>query len=325
MIEANETYLVYNDQMKNTINNAICVKGLSKTYSNGFQALDDINLQVKRGEIFALLGLNGAGKTTLINIICGIVNSSSGFVEVFGHDNIKDYRVARSRIGLVPQELTTDAFETVWNTVKFSRGLFGKPPSPAYIETILKKLSLWDKKDSQIRALSGGMKRRVMIAKALSHEPDILFLDEPSSGVDVDLRKAMWQQVRELQESGVSIILTTHYITEAEEMANRIGVINKGKLILVEEKETLMKKLKSKKLVMNLYSPLTEIPEPLLKFNLQLTEKGSRLIFIYDPQKEDNAISDLLDHLKKNSIRYKDIDTHQSSLEEIFVKLVNAQ
>lgn len=310
--------------MQNIIDNAICVNGLNKTYSNGFQALDNINLQVKQGEIFALLGPNGAGKTTLISIICGIVKSSSGYVEVFGHDNITDYRIARSHIGLVPQELTTDAFETVWNTVKLSRGLFGKPPSPAYIETILKRLSLWDKKDSQIRTLSGGMKRRVMIAKALSHEPDILFLDEPSSGVDVELRKSMWQQVRELQETGVSIILTTHYITEAEEMANRIGVMNKGKLILVEEKETLMKKLGSKKLIINLYTPLTKIPNPLFKFNLQLAEKGNQLIFIYDPAKEDNAISDLLDHLKENSIRCKDIDTHQSSLEEIFVQLVNA-
>lgn len=308
---------------KSTINNAICVSGLGKTYSNGFNALEDINLQIKRGEIFALLGPNGAGKTTLISIICGIVKSSSGHVEVFGHNNVTDYRIARSHIGLVPQELTTDAFETVWNTVRFSRGLFGKPPSPTYIETILRRLSLWDKKDSQIRTLSGGMKRRVMIAKALSHEPDILFLDEPSSGVDVELRKSMWQQVRELQETGVTIILTTHYIAEAEEMADRIGIINKGKLILVEEKETLMKKLGGKKLIMSLYTSLTEIPEPLLKFNLQLAENGNQLIFIYDPAKEDNAISDLLEHLKENSIRYKDVDTQQSSLEEIFVQLVN--
>jgi len=310
--------------MENIINNAICVRGLNKTYSNGFQALEDINLQVKRGEIFALLGPNGAGKTTLISIICGIANSSSGHVEVFGHDNITDYRIARSHIGLVPQELTTDAFETVWNSVKFSRGLFGKASSPAYITTLLKRLSLWDKKDSQIRTLSGGMKRRVMIAKALSHEPDILFLDEPSSGVDVELRKSMWQQVRELQETGVSIILTTHYIAEAEEMANRIGIINKGKLILVEEKESLMKKLGSKKLLISLYRSLAEIPKPLLKFNLQLADKGNILVFSYDPSKEDNAISDLLDHLKKNFIKYKDIDTQQNSLEEIFVQLVNA-
>ena len=323
-IENAQNLTIYNRYMKNIINDAICVNGLNKTYGNGFQALDNINLQVKQGEIFALLGPNGAGKTTLISIICGIVKSSSGYVKVLGHDNITDYRIARSHIGLVPQELTTDAFETVCNTVKFSRGLFGKPPSPTYIENILKKLSLWNKKDAQIRTLSGGMKRRVMIAKALSHEPDILFLDEPSSGVDVELRKSMWQQVRELQETGVSIILTTHYIAEAEEMANRIGVINKGKLILVEEKETLMQKLGSKKLVMSLYTPLIKIPKSLLKFNLQLTEKGNKLIFIYDPAKEDNAISDLLDHLKENSIRCKDIDTHQSSLEEIFVQLVNA-
>lgn len=309
--------------MQNIIDNAICVNGLNKTYSNGFQALDNINLQVKRGEIFALLGPNGAGKTTLISIICGIVKSSSGYIEVFGHDNIKNYRIARSHIGLVPQELTTDAFETVWSTVNFSRGLFGKTPSPAYIETLLKRLSLWDKKDSQIRTLSGGMKRRVMIAKALSHEPDILFLDEPSSGVDVELRKSMWQQVRELQETGVTIILTTHYIAEAEEMANRIGVINKGKVILIEDKETLMKKLGSKKLVISLYNPLTIIPKPLLKFNLQLIEKGNRLIFTYDYAKENNRISDLLDSLRGNSIRYQDIDTQQSSLEEIFVQLVN--
>jgi ABC-2 type transport system ATP-binding protein len=303
--------------------NAICVKGLHKIYDNGFQALEDINLQVKRGEIFALLGPNGAGKTTLISIICGIVNLSSGHVEVLGRDHIIDYRIVRSRIGLVPQELATDAFETVWNSVKFSRGLFGKSPSPAYIETLLKRLSLWDKKDSQIRTLSGGMKRRVMIAKALSHEPDILFLDEPSSGVDVELRKSMWQQIRELQETGVSIILTTHYIAEAEEMANRIGIINKGKLILVEEKETLMKKLGNKKLLISLYSPLTEIPENLLKFNLKLTDNGNVLIFSYDSLKEDNAIYDLLDHLKANSIRCKDIDTQKSSLEEIFIQLVN--
>jgi len=309
--------------MENIINNAICVRELNKTYGNGFQALEDINLQVERGEIFALLGPNGAGKTTLISIICGIVNSSSGYVEVFGHDNITDYRIARSHIGLVPQELTTDAFETVWNSVKFSRGLFGKAPSPAYIETLLKRLSLWDKKDLQIRTLSGGMKRRVMIAKALSHEPDILFLDEPSSGVDVELRKSMWKQVRELQETGVTIILTTHYIAEAEKMANRIGIINKGKLILVEEKESLMKKLGSKKLLISLYRSLAEIPQNLLKFNLQRVDKGNILVFSYDPSKEDNAISELLDRLKENSIQYKDIDTQQNSLEEIFVQLVN--
>ena len=310
--------------MKNITDNAVCTKELNKTYGNGFQALSNINLQIKRGEIFALLGPNGAGKTTLINIICGIVNPSSGYVEILGHDNITDYRIARSYIGLVPQELTTDAFETVWNSVKFSRGLFGKPPSPSYIETLLKRLLLWDKKDSQIRTLSGGMKRRVMIAKALSHKPEILFLDEPSSGVDVELRKSMWKQIRELQETGVTIILTTHYIEEAEEMANRIGIINKGKLILAEEKEGLMKKLGGKKLLISLYSPLSEIPKTLSKFNLQLGNKGSTIIFNYDSSKEDNEIHDLLDHLKENSIKYKDIDTQQSSLEEIFIQLVNS-
>jgi ABC-2 type transport system ATP-binding protein len=310
--------------MKNITDNAVSIKELNKTYGNGFQALSNVNLQIKRGEIFALLGPNGAGKTTLINAICGIVNSSSGYVEILGHDNIADYRIARSCIGLVPQELATDAFETVWNTVKFSRGLFGKPPSPSYIETLLKRLSLWDKKDSQTRTLSGGMKRRVMIAKALSHQPEILFLDEPSSGVDVELRKSMWKQIRELQETGVTIILTTHYIEEAEEMANRIGIINKGKLILVEEKQSLMKKLGSKKLLISLYSPLSEIPKTLLKFNLQLGNKGNTIIFNYDSSKEDNEIHDLLDHLKENSIKYKDIDTQQSSLEEIFIQLVNS-
>ena len=309
--------------MQNTIDDSIHVSGITKTYNNGFKALDNINMQVKKGEIFALLGPNGAGKTTLISIICGIVKSSSGYVEVFGHDNVKNYRIARSHIGLVPQELTTDAFETVWNTVSFSRGLFGKPTSEAYIETLLKRLSLWDKKDSQIRNLSGGMKRRVMIAKALSHEPDILFLDEPSSGVDVELRKSMWQQVRELQEMGVTIILTTHYIEEAEEMASRIGVINKGKMILVEDKDILIKKLGSKKLVISLCNPLAIIPKPLSKFNLQLTKEGNQLTFTYDYTEETNSVSDLLDSLKENSIRYQDIDTQQSSLEEIFVQLVN--
>ncbi|MBL0318260.1 MAG: ABC transporter ATP-binding protein [Alphaproteobacteria bacterium] len=303
---------------------AISIQHLQKTYSNGFLALDDINLQVSPGEIVALLGPNGAGKTTLINAVCGIVTANAGSVEVFGHDNIKHYRTARSHIGLVPQELTTDAFETVWNTVSFSRGLFGKPASPAYIEETLKKLSLWDKKDAQIRTLSGGMKRRVMIAKALSHEPDILFLDEPSAGVDVELRKSMWAQVRQLRETGVTIILTTHYIEEAEEMADRISVINKGKLIITEEKKTLMKQLGKKELVMNLYTPLLSIPEPLSRFNLHLAQEGMHLIFTYDPAKADNDVTDLLDQLKKNAIRCKDLDTRQSSLEEIFVQLVGA-
>ena len=309
--------------MQNIIDSAVCVNGIDKTYSNGFQALDNINLQIKRGEIFALLGPNGAGKTTLISIICGIITPSSGCVTVFGHDNVNDYRAARSHIGLVPQELTTDAFETVWNTVNFSRGLFGKAPSPTYTEALLKRLSLWEKKDTQLRRLSGGMKRRAMIAKALSHEPDILFLDEPSSGVDVELRKAMWQQVRELKDAGVTIILTTHYIAEAEAMAHRIGVINKGKVILVETKEALLKRLGSKKLVISLHNPLATVPASLLKFNLQLTEKRDQLIFTYDCAKENNRISELLDCLKENSITYQDIDTQQSSLEEIFVQLVN--
>jgi len=309
---------------KTSTKKAICVQGVGKIYKNGFQALDNVNLEVSQGEIFALLGPNGAGKTTLISTICGIVNASSGSIEVLGHDNVTEYRAARSHIGLVPQELTTDAFENVWNTVSFSRGLFGKPPSPSYIENILKSLSLWNKKDSQIRMLSGGMKRRVMIAKALSHEPDILFLDEPSSGVDVDLRKSMWKQVRKLRKTGVTIILTTHYIQEAEEMADRIGVINKGKLIITEEKKALIKKLGKKKLVIDLYNPLAMIPESLLKFDLQLAEKGKQLIFIYDPVREDNDIANFLNHLRENKIHYKDLDTHQSSLEEIFIQLVNA-
>jgi ABC-2 type transport system ATP-binding protein len=303
---------------------AISIQQLSKTYENGFKALDNVSLEVRKGEIFALLGPNGAGKTTLIGAVCGIVKLSAGAVEVLGHDNVKKYRAARGHIGLVPQELTTDAFESVWNTVSFSRGLFGKPANPAFIETLLKRLSLWDKKNSQIRMLSGGMKRRVMIAKALSHEPDILFLDEPTAGVDVELRKSMWQQVRELRETGVTIILTTHYIEEAEEMADRIGVISKGRLIVTEDKRTLMKKLGKKELVMNLYSPLKAIPEQLASFNLHLVDEGNQLIFTYDPAKEDNGVAELLDCLKANAIRCKDLDTRQSSLEEIFVQLVGA-
>ncbi len=301
---------------------AISVQNLNKTYKNGHRALDDVTLNVQRGEIFALLGPNGAGKTTLISAICGIVKISSGRVEVMGQDNMQNYRQARSHIGLVPQELTTDAFETVWSTVSFSRGLFGKPTNAAYIEELLKTLSLWDKKDAEIRTLSGGMKRRVMIAKALSHEPDILFLDEPSAGVDVELRKSMWRQVRRLRETGVTIILTTHYIEEAEEMADRIGVINNGKLILTEEKNTLMKKLGKKELVVHLKSPLSEIPESLGNFNLSLSENGLNLVFTYDPAKENNGVIDFMDSLKSNDIESQDIDTRQSSLEEIFVQLV---
>lgn len=302
---------------------AISVSGLEKTYSNGLKALDTINLEVKRGEIFALLGPNGAGKTTLISAICGIVKSTQGSIKVFGHDNVTDYRTARSYIGLVPQELTTDAFETVWNTVSFSRGLFGKAPNPVYIEELLKSLSLWEKKDAQLRTLSGGMKRRVMIAKALSHEPDILFLDEPSAGVDVELRKSMWAQVRALRAKGVTVILTTHYIEEAEEMADRIGVISKGKLIVTEDKSTLMKKLGKKELVLELGQPLGSLPESLHGMNLNLA--GSQLIFTYEADGSDHAVAELLDKLGKAGIHYRDLSTRQSSLEDIFVQLVGSK
>ena len=304
---------------------AIAVKNLEKTYKGGFKALDDVSLDVKRGEIFALLGPNGAGKTTLISTICGIVQPSAGQVEVSGHDISKEYRAARSAIGLVPQELTTDAFETVWNTVNFSRGLFGKPANKDYIEQLLKDLSLWEKKDSQLRMLSGGMKRRVMIAKALSHEPEILFLDEPTAGVDVELRKSMWRQVRRLRETGVTIILTTHYIEEAEEMADRIGVINKGKLILTEEKHALMKKLGKKELLIDLHSPLKAVPEGLSAFNVHLNDAGDQIIYTYDPVLENNGVADLIDALNAQNIRCKDIDARQSSLEEIFVQLVGEE
>lgn len=304
------------------MSHAISVQNLEKIYDNGFQALDNVSLEVNKGEIVALLGPNGAGKTTLISTICGIVTASSGKIDVFEYDNVKDYRKARSCIGLVPQELTTDAFETVWKTVSFSRILFGKPAKPAYIESLLKSLSLWDKKDSQIRMLSGGMKRRVMIAKALSHEPDVLFLDEPTAGVDVELRKSMWQLVRELRETGVTIILTTHYLEEAEEMADRIGVINKGKLVLIEDKNTLMKKLGKKELVLELYNPINEVPEDLSEFNLHLGADGDQLTFTYDPAKQDNGVVRLLDRLKEHSIKCKDFNTRQSTLEEIFVQLI---
>src|ERR1700735_1731332 len=267
---------------------AISIAALNKTYGNGFQALADINLEIKRGEIFALLGPNGAGKTTLISAICGIVQPSAGHIFVCGHDNITDYRAARSAIGLVPQELATDAFESVWNTVSFSRGLFGKPRNPAYIEDVLKRLSLWDKRKEQIRRLSGGMKRRVMIAKALSHEPEILFLDEPSAGVDVELRKSMWAQVRALRETGTTIILTTHYIEEAEEMADRIGVINKGQLILTENKTTLMQKMGKSQMVVVLRSPLQVIPTSLSEYALALSDNGNRLIYTYNAHQDDH-------------------------------------
>jgi ABC-2 type transport system ATP-binding protein len=303
----------------------ISVQNLSKTYATGFQALKSVDLDIRRGEIFALLGPNGAGKTTLINIICGIANASSGTVTIDGHDHIRDFRAARDLIGLVPQELHTDAFETVWATTSFSRGLFGKPKNAAIIEKVLKELSLWDKKDSQIITLSGGMKRRVLIAKALAHEPRILFLDEPTAGVDVELRKDMWQVVRALRAAGVTIILTTHYIEEAEEMADRVGVINKGELILVEEKAELMRKLGKKQLTLHLSQPLAAIPEALSTFNLSLAEGGRDLTYTYDTQAERTGITRLLAALSAAEIRFRDLETTQSSLEDIFIGLVRAE
>jgi ABC-2 type transport system ATP-binding protein len=300
----------------------ISVSGVSKTYASGLQALKKINLEIRRGEIFALLGPNGAGKTTLINIICGIVNPTEGVVLAEGYDIVSEYRAARSMIGLVPQELTTDAFETVWATVTFSRGLFGKRPDPGYIEKILRDLSLWDKKDSKIMTLSGGMKRRVMIAKALSHEPQILFLDEPTAGVDVELRRDMWQMVRSLRARGVTIILTTHYIVEAEEMADRIGVINKGEVILVEDKTELMRKLGKKQLTLQLHGKLGEIPSELAAYRLELVADGSELVYTYDRQTERADITALLADLDAAGVKFNDLQTRQSSLEEIFVSLV---
>ncbi len=300
----------------------ISVKNLSKTYASGFQALQDINLDVRRGEIFALLGPNGAGKTTLINIVCGIVNPSAGKVTVNGHDIITDYRAARALIGLVPQELTTDAFETPWATMTFSRGLWGKPYNPSIVAKVLKDLSLWDKKDSKIMTLSGGMKRRVLIGKALSHEPQILFLDEPTAGVDVELRKDMWDIVRGLRASGVTIILTTHYIEEAEQIADRVGVINRGAIILVEEKAELMRKLGKKQLTLELHDRLDSIPPSLAAYRLTLAAGGRELIYTYDTQSERTGITDLLDALKAAGVRFKDLHTTQSSLEDIFVDLV---
>ena len=300
----------------------ISVSNLSKTYASGFQALKKINLDIRRGEIFALLGPNGAGKTTLISVICGIVNPTEGVVLASGHDIIAEYREARSMIGLVPQELTTDAFETVWSTVTFSRGLFGKPANPDYIERVLKDLSLWDKKDSKIMTLSGGMKRRVMIAKALSHEPQILFLDEPTAGVDVELRQDMWQMVHALRTTGVTIILTTHYIYEAEEMADRIGVISNGELIVVEDKVELMRKLGKKQLTLQLHSKLEGIPSELADYGLELTADGSELTYTYDTQTEHADIAALLADLNATGIEFRDLQTKQSSLEDIFVSLV---
>ena len=301
----------------------ISVKDLTKTYASGFVALKDINLQIQRGEIFALLGPNGAGKTTLINIICGIVNPTHGRVTADGHDIITDYRAARSRIGLVPQELSTDSFETVLSAVKFSRGLFGKAPNPTYIEKILCDLSLWDKRNDRIMTLSGGMKRRVMIAKALSHEPQILFLDEPSAGVDVELRHDMWEMVRGLRTSGVTIILTTHYIEEAEEMADRIGIIHKGEIILVEDKAKLMDKLGKRQLTLHLQSPLERIPAGLTQYPLELSVDGSQLTYTFSTRGEQTGISDLLQQLAQHGISFKDLQSSQSSLEDIFVNLVS--
>ena len=300
----------------------ITVTNLTKTYASGFQALKSVNLEIHRGEIFALLGPNGAGKTTLIGVVCGTVNPTSGSVTADGHDIIKDYRAARSKIGLVPQELSTDMFETVWDTVSFSRGLFGKPKNPTHIEKVLRDLSLWDKRSSKIMALSGGMKRRVLIAKALSHEPQILFLDEPTAGVDVDLRRDMWQMVRSLRETGVTIILTTHYIEEAEQMADRIGVINKGEIILVEEKTKLMQKLGKKELILQLQAPLSALPESLSEYQLALADGGSRLTFTFHAENDRSKMASLLRALSELGIEFKDLQTRESSLEEIFVSLV---
>lgn len=300
----------------------ISLQNLSKTYEGGFTALSDVDLDIADGEILALLGPNGAGKTTMIGIICGIVSATTGSVTVAGNDNVRDFRKARELIGLVPQELHTDAFETVWNTVSFSRGLFGKKPDPAHIEKVLRDLSLWDKKDSQIVTLSGGMKRRVMIAKALSHEPQILFLDEPTAGVDVELRKDMWDLVNRLRESGVTVILTTHYIEEAEAIADRIGVINKGKLVLVEEKQTLMQKLGHKDLVLYLAKPLKSIPKALSNYKLELSEEGDRLIYTFAKTGNRTGVTTLLNEIKKAKLTVCDLETRQSTLEDIFVDLV---
>jgi len=303
----------------------LSIEALGKTYAGGYQALKQIDLSIRRGEIFALLGPNGAGKTTLINIICGIVNPTQGTVQAAGHDIVRDYRAARSKIGLVPQELHTDAFESVWATVNFSRGLFGKASNARFIEQVLRDLSLWDKKDAKIMTLSGGMKRRVMIAKALSHEPQILFLDEPSAGVDVELRRDMWNMVRALRDSGVTIILTTHYIEEAEEMADRIGVINKGELIVVEDKAVLMRKLGKKQLSLQLRNPLAQIPAELSSYPLDLCDEGRTLVFTFDTQHGETGIATLLKRLGELGIDFKDLRSSESSLEDIFVNLVRRQ
>ena len=305
------------------MNDIIQVSGLTKTYATGFQALDNVNLRIRRGEIFALLGPNGAGKTTLISIICGLVNPSAGQVLVDGHDIVKDYRAARRTIGLVPQELTNNMFDTVWATLKLSRGLFGKPADPAHLEKVLRDLSLWDKRNEKIMSLSGGMKRRVLIAKALSHEPDVLFLDEPTAGVDVELRRDMWEMVRKLRANGVTIILTTHYIEEAEEMADRIGVINGGRLILVEEKAALMRKLGTKQLSIHLQQPLEDIPAAVSGYSLTLEQEGWVLVYTFDALEEQTGIAELLRALARDGIEFKDLHSSQSSLEDIFVGLVH--
>lgn len=300
----------------------VSIRGVSKTYATGFEALKHVDLDIHRGEIFALLGPNGAGKTTLISIVCGIVNASAGSVHVAGHDIVPQYRAARSLIGLVPQELSTDTFETVWSTLQFSRGLFGKAPDPAHLEHVLRTLSLWDKKDAKIMTLSGGMKRRVLIAKALAHEPEILFLDEPTAGVDVELRHDMWEMVRALRAKGTTIILTTHYIEEAEEMADRIGVIRKGELIVVEDKRTLMRKLGSKQLAIQLQAPLERIPDGLADLQLSLSEDGQSLVYTFDTQADDTGIAPLLRRLHEQGIDFKDLHSSETSLEDIFVSLV---
>lgn len=302
----------------------ISIRGLGKTYAGGFQALKSVDLDIRRGEIFALLGPNGAGKTTLISIVCGIVNATAGTVTADGHDIVSDFRAAREKIGLVPQELSTDAFESVWATMRFSRGLYGKPPDPAHLERVLRELSLWDKRDSRIMTLSGGMKRRVLIAKALAHEPSILFLDEPTAGVDVELRHDMWRMVRRLREQGTTIILTTHYIEEAEEMADRIGVIARGELVVVEETRTLMRKLGKKQLTLTLQSSLPEVPQALADLPLELAEDGAALVYTYDTQAEETGIAALLRRLGEQGIDFKDLHSSESSLEEIFVGLVRS-
>jgi ABC-2 type transport system ATP-binding protein len=317
------TLPTYPSKTVDAANPIVCVRGIGKTYAGGFQALKNINLDIQRGEIFALLGPNGAGKTTLISIICGIVNATSGTVIADGHDTVRDYRAARAAIGLVPQELHTDAFESVWATINFSRGLFGKAPDPAHLEKVLRDLSLWDKRNAKIMTLSGGMKRRVLIAKALAHEPKILFLDEPSAGVDVELRHDMWRMVRELRARGTTIILTTHYIEEAEDMADRIGVISKGELIVVEDKHVLMRKLGKKQLTLTLRAAMTSLPAGLAAWSLELSPDGHTLIYTFDTQKEETGIAALLRTLGEHGIDFKDLRSSESSLEDIFVSLVH--